>query len=115
MYGVQPHLPGPRPRILTAASRSVGCILGELLLKRPFMAGKSEADQLLVMARVLGAPNTRIWPGMRDLPNYEVVRVGDVHARIVHAHAAHLVSGSWMWPAWSLAAPSMACGGASRT
>lgn len=47
---------------------SVGCIFGELLLNRPLMPGKSEANQIDLIVDLLGAPNDSIWPGFSLLP-----------------------------------------------
>lgn len=47
---------------------SVGCIFGELLLNRPLMPGKSEANQIDLIVDVLGTPNDSIWPGFSLLP-----------------------------------------------
>ncbi|KAJ2840713.1 hypothetical protein J3B02_006182, partial [Coemansia erecta] len=47
---------------------SVGCILGELLIHRPFMPGKTEQEQMKLIGEMIGAPNERIWPGFSNLP-----------------------------------------------
>ncbi|KAJ2800412.1 hypothetical protein H4R20_004074 [Coemansia guatemalensis] len=47
---------------------SAGCIFGELLIHQPFMPGKSEQDQLRLIAKMIGAPNERIWSGYSRLP-----------------------------------------------
>jgi len=57
------------PKYTTAVDVwSLGCIFGELLHHRPLMPGKSEEDQLRLMCELLGTPNSKIWPGVRDLP-----------------------------------------------
>ncbi len=64
---------------------AVGCIFAELLLNAPLMPGQVEVDQLVLMAKLLGTPNDKIWyvfsfavdsnqilffrPGMSSLPN----------------------------------------------
>lgn len=47
---------------------SVGCIFGELLNNKPLMPGKSEANQIELIANLLGSPNEAIWPGFSSLP-----------------------------------------------
>lgn len=53
--------------------RSVGCILGELLLQRPLLCGNNENDQLLKIFNLLGCPKVEKWPELEQLPNYSVV------------------------------------------
>jgi len=43
--------------------RSIGCIMGELLLSAPLLPGKNELDQIKRMFQLLGAPTERLWPG----------------------------------------------------
>lgn len=47
---------------------SVGCIMAELLSKKPLFCGKTELDQLDKIFRILGMPNEDIWPGFLKLP-----------------------------------------------
>jgi serine/threonine protein kinase len=47
---------------------AVGCVLAELLLNRPLLAGDSEIDQVHRIFRLLGTPTPRIWPGVDQLP-----------------------------------------------
>lgn len=54
--------------------RSVGCILGELLLRHPLLCGNNENDQLLKMFALLGCPSVRDWPELEELPHYMVVQ-----------------------------------------
>ncbi|KAJ2083933.1 hypothetical protein H4R24_000463 [Coemansia sp. RSA 988] len=56
---------------------SAGCIFGELLIHRPFMPGKSEPDQLRLIAEMIGAPNERIWPGYSQLPLAPSIQFSD--------------------------------------
>ena len=41
---------------------AAGCIFGELLRNEPLFPARAEVDTLDLMARLLGAPNARIWP-----------------------------------------------------
>ncbi|XP_076854139.1 cyclin-dependent kinase 7 [Brachyhypopomus gauderio] len=49
---------------------AVGCILAELLLRVPFLAGDSDLDQLTKIFETLGTPTEDTWPGMNSLPDY---------------------------------------------
>uniref|UniRef100_A0AAY4BLL1 Cyclin-dependent kinase 7 n=1 Tax=Denticeps clupeoides TaxID=299321 RepID=A0AAY4BLL1_9TELE len=49
---------------------AVGCILAELLLRLPFLAGDSDLDQLTKIFEALGTPTEETWPGMTSLPDY---------------------------------------------
>ena len=70
---------------------AVGCILAELLLRVPFLAGDSDLDQLSKIFQVslginmwsfgmvgchdtcsqaLGTPNEESWPGITSLPDF---------------------------------------------
>uniref|UniRef100_A0A8B9HPI4 Cyclin-dependent kinase 7 n=1 Tax=Astyanax mexicanus TaxID=7994 RepID=A0A8B9HPI4_ASTMX len=49
---------------------AVGCILAELLLRVPFLAGDSDLDQLTKIFEALGTPTEDIWPGMTSLPDF---------------------------------------------
>ena len=48
---------------------SVGCILGELLLKSPILPGTNEVDQLSRIFSLCGLPEEKSWPGFWRLPN----------------------------------------------
>ncbi|KAI7833719.1 hypothetical protein BX661DRAFT_177407 [Kickxella alabastrina] len=54
---------------------SAGCILGELLVHRPFMPGKSEFEQMRLIVNMIGAPSDRIWPGFSQLPMARSMRL----------------------------------------
>lgn len=47
---------------------AMGCILGELLLNRPLLPGKSEIQQIDMIVGLLGTPSEIIWPGFSELP-----------------------------------------------
>uniref|UniRef100_A0A665WDQ0 Cyclin-dependent kinase 7 n=1 Tax=Echeneis naucrates TaxID=173247 RepID=A0A665WDQ0_ECHNA len=49
---------------------AVGCILAELLLRLPFLAGDSDLDQLTKIFEALGTPTEETWPVMSSLPDY---------------------------------------------
>ncbi|CAN1137287.1 Cyclin-dependent kinase G-2 [Linum perenne] len=51
---------------------SLGCIMAELLSKKPLFNGKTEFDQLDKIFRTLGTPNEAIWPGFSKLSKVKV-------------------------------------------
>ncbi|XP_042865936.1 cyclin-dependent kinase 10-like isoform X2 [Penaeus japonicus] len=50
---------------------AAGCILGELLLHKPLLPGKSEIEQINLIINLLGTPNDNIWPDFSQLPAIE--------------------------------------------
>ncbi|XP_078441275.1 cyclin-dependent kinase D-1-like [Wolffia australiana] len=49
---------------------AAGCIFAELLLRRPFLQGMSDIDQLGKIFAALGTPTPAQWPDMVHLPDY---------------------------------------------
>eukprot|EP00927_Polykrikos_kofoidii_P007065 TRINITY_DN12886_c0_g1_i1.p1 TRINITY_DN12886_c0_g1~~TRINITY_DN12886_c0_g1_i1.p1 ORF type:complete len:359 (+),score=44.51 TRINITY_DN12886_c0_g1_i1:34-1110(+) len=50
----------------------VGCILGEIATGVPLFCGKSEIDTIFKIFMKLGTPNEEIWPGIMELPDFQV-------------------------------------------
>jgi len=46
----------------------------ELYTKKPIFQGNDEIHQLDVIYRLLGTPNTDVWPGLTSMPWYELVK-----------------------------------------
>ncbi|KZS97696.1 Pkinase-domain-containing protein [Sistotremastrum niveocremeum HHB9708] len=57
---------------------SAGCIMLELFTKKPVFQGADEINQLDVLYKILGTPTSQIWPGVTDMPWYELVRPKEV-------------------------------------
>ncbi|KAK9256665.1 kinase-like domain-containing protein [Lipomyces tetrasporus] len=57
---------------------SAGCIMGELIRRKPLLPGDSEKQQIDLIVDLLGAPNERIWPGFRTLPLARHFRLHDL-------------------------------------
>lgn len=49
---------------------AVGMIFAELMLRVPYLAGKSDADQLDITFKALGTPTVAQWPRLDSLPDY---------------------------------------------
>jgi cyclin-dependent kinase 10 len=47
---------------------SSGCILAEFIRHFPLLPGSTEAEQIVRICGLLGAPHERIWPSFKDLP-----------------------------------------------
>jgi cell division cycle 2-like protein len=50
---------------------SCGCIMAELLAKRPLFMGQNELSQLDTIFRILGCPTSETWPGIENLSNFK--------------------------------------------
>lgn len=50
---------------------SLGCIIGEMMLKKPMFPGDSDIDQLYKIFKVFGTPNENSWEGVSLLPYYK--------------------------------------------
>ncbi|CCW70327.1 unnamed protein product [Phytomonas sp. Hart1] len=48
---------------------SVGCIFAEMTTGTPLFAGRNDADQLLLIFKFLGTPNSKTWPSLNQYPN----------------------------------------------
>lgn len=46
----------------------------ELFCKKPVFQGGDEIHQLDVIYKILGTPSTDEWPGLRDMPWFELVK-----------------------------------------
>ena len=49
---------------------AVGCILVEMVTKRPMFPGECEIDELYKIFRVFGTPNDDVWEGVTGLQDY---------------------------------------------
>uniref|UniRef100_A0A9J2PNN2 cyclin-dependent kinase n=1 Tax=Ascaris lumbricoides TaxID=6252 RepID=A0A9J2PNN2_ASCLU len=45
-----------------------GCILGELLIHRPLLPGKTDFEQINLIIGLLGTPTEKIWKGLNEMP-----------------------------------------------
>lgn len=49
---------------------SAGCIFAEMASGKPLFPGKNNNDQLLQIFKVLGTPNEKDWPSVKELPEW---------------------------------------------
>jgi len=72
-----------------------GCVLVEIILRRPLFRGNSETDQLARIFSVLGRPTSAMWPGVERLRKY--VQFTDEPVRglkeLMGGHAAVAIAG----------------------
>ncbi|ESN90086.1 hypothetical protein HELRODRAFT_186224 [Helobdella robusta] len=47
---------------------AAGCILGELLVHKPLLPGRTEINQIELIIDMFGTPTEQIWPGFSNLP-----------------------------------------------
>lgn len=71
---------------------SVGCLLVELLSKRPLFPGKDEPEQIDLIFRVLGTPTEETWPAWRKLSLANMVK--GHHRPCLRESLEYLSSGS---------------------
>ncbi|OCF39610.1 CMGC/CDK/CRK7 protein kinase [Kwoniella heveanensis CBS 569] len=57
---------------------SAGCIMLEIFTTKPIFQGSDEINQLDVIYGIMGTPDEAAWPGVKDLPWYELVKPKDV-------------------------------------
>lgn len=74
---------------------SAGCIMLELYTKKPVFQGNDDISQLDSIYKVFGTPTPERWPGVADMPWYELVKPKEViedHFRVLFkkwlSHAA---------------------------
>ncbi|KPI92317.1 Cyclin-dependent kinase 20 [Papilio xuthus] len=56
---------------------SVGCIIAEMITKKPLFAGESDIEQLAIVLQHLGTPTEETWPGHSKLPDYHKITFPD--------------------------------------
>ncbi|KAJ7138530.1 kinase-like domain-containing protein [Mycena crocata] len=52
----------------------IGCVLGEMFMRRPILPGTSDLDQLDKIWALCGTPNQHSWPNFDSLPGCEGVK-----------------------------------------
>ncbi|XP_044746604.1 cyclin-dependent kinase 20-like isoform X1 [Coccinella septempunctata] len=76
-YRAPELLYGSRTYTLKIDIWSVGCILGEMINKKPLFPilsqGETDIEQLAIVLGTLGTPDEEIWPGVTSLPDYKKI------------------------------------------
>ncbi|XP_022115613.2 cyclin-dependent kinase 20 [Pieris rapae] len=52
---------------------AVGCIIAEMITKKPLFAGESDIEQLAIVVQHLGTPTEESWPDHSNLPDYHKI------------------------------------------
>ncbi|KAL9239352.1 hypothetical protein vseg_013685 [Gypsophila vaccaria] len=73
---------------------SVGCIMAELLTSKPLFDGKTEAEQLNKIFKMLGTPNANVWPNYSKLPGSKLKYVNQPHNQLHKLFPRALFTGS---------------------
>ena len=60
---------------------SAGCILAELILRKPLFPGKTELEQLELIFKVVGTPSKHTWPKHQELPKFLNLSPKDAYPR----------------------------------
>eukprot|EP00657_Telonema_sp_P-1_P001983 TRINITY_DN1479_c0_g1_i1.p1 TRINITY_DN1479_c0_g1~~TRINITY_DN1479_c0_g1_i1.p1 ORF type:complete len:312 (+),score=22.29 TRINITY_DN1479_c0_g1_i1:50-985(+) len=78
---------------------SAGCIIAELLLKKPLFPGQNERDQMDKVFSICGTPTEQRWPGVTSLPYYRQLDAAVLfpdrlrqHLRCLSSDASDLLS-----------------------
>lgn len=83
------------PELLYGASKynssvdmwGAGCILGEMLIKKPLLPGESDLHQLDLIAQLCGTPSEESMPGCSSLPDFAKVKLPMCKRRVLDAFA----------------------------
>lgn len=57
-----------------------GCIMVEMFSRRTLFPGKDEIDQLDSIYKLMGTPNSDSWPGIEDLPWYQLLYPKNIYS-----------------------------------
>ncbi|CAH1101098.1 unnamed protein product [Psylliodes chrysocephalus] len=52
---------------------SVGCIIAEMIERKPLFPGETDIEQLAIVLGTLGTPTSDNWPGLTQLPDYNKI------------------------------------------
>lgn len=69
---------------------SVGCLLAELLTRKPLFPGKDEAEQTELIFQMLGSPTDKLWPEWHRLPQAHIVPDLSKYSPQLEEHFANL-------------------------
>ncbi|KAJ7057759.1 kinase-like domain-containing protein [Mycena amicta] len=70
----------------------IGCVLGEMFMRRPILPGTSDIDQLEKIFMLCGSPNQHSWPNFDFLPGCEGVKTYGQHHRKLKSSFEHIGS-----------------------
>ncbi|XP_022920833.1 cyclin-dependent kinase 20-like isoform X2 [Onthophagus taurus] len=52
---------------------AIGCIVAEMLIRKPLFPGETDIEQLAIVLHTLGTPTIETWPGLKNLPDYNKI------------------------------------------
>ncbi|KAJ6631243.1 kinase-like domain-containing protein [Mycena sp. CBHHK59/15] len=68
----------------------IGCVLGEMFMRRPILPGTSDLDQLDKIWTLCGTPNQHSWPNFDSLPGAKASSVFNAMPRKLKASYEHI-------------------------
>ncbi|KAJ6571852.1 kinase-like domain-containing protein [Mycena capillaripes] len=68
----------------------IGCVLGEMFMRRPILPGTSDLDQLDKIWNLCGTPNQHSWPNFDSLPGCEGVKRFNPFPRKLKSNYEHI-------------------------
>ncbi|KAK7018986.1 kinase-like domain-containing protein [Favolaschia claudopus] len=68
----------------------IGCVLGEMFMRRPILPGTSDLDQLEKIWILCGSPNQHSWPNFDSLPGCDGVKRFNNHLRKLRTNYEHI-------------------------
>lgn len=71
---------------------SVGCLLAEMMARKPLFPGKDEAEQLDLILHVVGTPTERTWTGWRKLPQAFMISESRVYPSQLESYLKKLMA-----------------------
>ncbi|KAJ3410941.1 kinase subunit of RNA polymerase II carboxy-terminal domain kinase I [Chytridiales sp. JEL 0842] len=72
---------------------SAGCIMAEMLLKKPIFPGVDEISQLEQIWKICGTPTEEVWPGVTELPWWAMLRPKQEYPRCLKDITRRLILG----------------------
>ncbi|KAI8849246.1 kinase-like domain-containing protein [Chytridium lagenaria] len=72
---------------------SSGCIMAEMLLRKPIFPGNDEISQLDHIWKVCGTPTEESWPGIESMPWWNMMRPKQVLTRCLREMMKRLIVG----------------------
>ncbi|KAJ7236249.1 kinase-like domain-containing protein [Mycena rebaudengoi] len=68
----------------------IGCVLGEMFMRRPILPGTSDLDQLEKIWILCGSPNQHSWPNFDSLPGCEGIKRFSLQPRKLKPSYEHI-------------------------
>lgn len=60
---------------------SAACVFIELFTRQPAFPGRTEIDQLDIIYDVMGKPTEKVWPALKNMPWYSLLRTSGLNRK----------------------------------